>query len=74
MIEITCDHCGKIYRVNETKIKGDTARLKCNSCANIITVSKQRLEASVDSYSSVAEIPAEEEITPNFVKKKTHFL
>ncbi len=22
MIEITCDHCGKTYRVNENKIKG----------------------------------------------------
>lgn len=73
MIEITCDHCGKTYRVNENKIKGDTARLKCNSCANIITVSKQGFEASVDSYSSVAEIPSEEGITPNFAKKKTHF-
>jgi len=73
MIEITCDNCGKIYRVNENKIKGDTARLKCNSCANIITVSKQGLEASVDSYSGVAEIPTEEEITPNFIKKKPHF-
>ncbi|MBT8356848.1 MAG: zinc-ribbon domain-containing protein, partial [Deltaproteobacteria bacterium] len=72
-IEITCDHCGKIYRVNENKIKGDTARLKCNSCAHIITVSKLGLEESVDSYSSVAEISSEEEITPNFVKKKTHF-
>jgi len=77
MIEITCDKCGKIYRVNENKIKGDTARLKCNSCANILTVSKQKPEAapvsSIDQYESVADTPREKEISPNFVKKKAYF-
>jgi methyl-accepting chemotaxis protein len=70
MIEISCDRCGKIYKVNESKIKGDTARLKCNSCENIITVSKQGFEAFVDAYSSVADTSTENEITPNLVKKK----
>ncbi len=73
MIEITCDKCGKTYRVNENKIKGDTARLKCNSCANIITVSKQKPEASAEPYNSAADTPEEEEISPNFVKKKVYF-
>jgi methyl-accepting chemotaxis protein len=77
MIEITCDQCGKIYRVNENKIKGDTARLKCNSCANIITVSKQKAEASpeafIDPYKDVADTPGEKEISPSFVKKKAYF-
>ncbi len=73
MIEITCDKCGKIYRVNEDKIKGDTARLKCNSCANILTVSKEKPEASVDQHKSVADTPKEKEISSNFVKKKTYF-
>ena len=66
MIEITCDKCGKTYRVNENKIKGDTARLKCNSCANILTVSKQKPEAapvsSIDQYESAADTPKEKEI------------
>ena len=77
MIEITCDQCGKIYRVNENKIKGDRARLKCNSCANIITVSKQKAEASpeafIDPYKDVADTPGEKEISPSFVKKKAYF-
>ena len=73
MMEITCDNCGKIYRVNENKIKGDTARLKCSSCANIITVSKQKSEASVALYESVAETPSEKEIPSNFIKKKVYF-
>jgi len=77
MIEITCDQCGKIYRVDENKIKGNTARLKCNSCANIITVSKQKPEISpeefIDPYKDVADTPGEKEISPSFVKKKAHF-
>ncbi|MCP4372089.1 MAG: HAMP domain-containing protein [Deltaproteobacteria bacterium] len=77
MIEITCDKCGKTYRVNENKIKGDTARLKCSSCANIISVSKQKPEVSpeafIDPDKSVAETPSEKEIPSNFIKKKVHF-
>jgi methyl-accepting chemotaxis protein len=73
MIEITCDNCGKIYRVNENKIKGDTARLKCNSCANIITISRQKPEVSVDQNESVVDTPEEKEISPNFIKKEAYF-
>ena len=40
MMQITCDNCGKNYRVDENKIKGERARLKCKACENIIVVSK----------------------------------
>ena len=40
MMQITCDNCGKKYRVDENKIKGERARLKCKACENIIVVSK----------------------------------
>ena len=73
MIEITCDNCGKIYRVNENKIKGETARLKCNSCANIITISRQKPGASVDQNESVADTTKEKEISLNFIKKEAYF-
>jgi len=81
MIEITCDKCGKIYRVNENKIKGDMARLKCNACANIITVSKQKPEAFletspeafIDPYKDAADTLEEKEISPSFAKKKAYF-
>ncbi len=39
-MQVTCDNCGKIYRVDENKIKGEKARLKCRSCANVIIVTK----------------------------------
>jgi methyl-accepting chemotaxis protein len=73
MIEITCDKCGKLYRLNENKIKGEMARLKCNSCANIITVSKQKPETYVESHNNFADTPGENEVSPNFVKKKVYF-
>jgi len=73
MIEATCDNCGKTYRINENKIKEETVRLKCNSCENIITVSKQKPEEYVESYSSFADAPMEKEMTPNVVKKKVYF-
>jgi methyl-accepting chemotaxis protein len=40
MMQITCDKCGKIYRVDEQKIKGEKARLKCRACENVIIVTK----------------------------------
>lgn len=40
MKEIICDKCGKKYKIDETKIKGDSARLKCKSCDNVLTVTK----------------------------------
>lgn len=43
MMQITCNNCGKKYRVDESKIKGEKARLKCKACENIIVVSKPAL-------------------------------
>ena len=40
MIDIGCDQCGKRYRIDETRMKGDTARVKCKGCGNLITVTK----------------------------------
>ena len=73
MIEVTCDECGKIYRIDENKIKEDTVRLKCNSCENIITVSKHKPEEYVELYKSFDDTPPEKEISPHFVKKKAYF-
>ena len=40
MMQVTCDYCGKMYKVDENKIKGEKARLKCRSCEHIIIVTK----------------------------------
>ena len=38
---VICEECGKKYRVDASKIKGETAKVKCRSCNHLITVSKQ---------------------------------
>ncbi|NNL77174.1 MAG: HAMP domain-containing protein, partial [Desulfobacterales bacterium] len=40
MMEISCDQCGKDYRVDEAKMKGAQAKVKCNACDNIMVVTK----------------------------------
>lgn len=44
MMEISCDTCGKKYRVDETKMKGEMARVKCKACNNLMVVTKPRPE------------------------------
>jgi len=44
MMEISCDACGKRYRVDETKIKGEMARVKCKACNNLMVVTRPRPE------------------------------
>ena len=44
MMEISCDACGKRYRVDETKIKGAMARVKCKACNNLMVVTRPRPE------------------------------
>jgi methyl-accepting chemotaxis protein len=40
MMDIICDSCGKKYRVDETKMKGERAKVKCKACNNIMVVTK----------------------------------
>ena len=40
MIDIACDACGKRYRIDEAKMKTDTAKVKCKACSHVITVTR----------------------------------
>ncbi len=40
MMDITCDACAKKYRVDETKMKGDSAKVKCKACNHIMVITK----------------------------------
>ena len=42
MMDIICDACGKKYRVDETKMKGESAKVKCKACNNIMVISKPK--------------------------------
>ena len=37
----TCEHCEKKYKIDPAKIKGSTARFKCKSCGNVVTIIKE---------------------------------
>ena len=37
---VNCENCGKRYRIEPEKLKGQTARFRCRGCNEIITVSK----------------------------------
>ena len=56
---VTCDKCGLKYKVDPSKIKGDTARLTCRGCSYVIVVDKQELmdqpSDTADTTGGVAE-------------------
>ncbi len=39
-MRIECENCGKKYRIDEGKIKGQSVKLRCRACKNIIVVEK----------------------------------
>ena len=55
MMQITCDECEKIYRVDDSRIKGERARLKCRACDNIIIVTKQHAQQDALPMNAVAQ-------------------
>ena len=42
MMEITCESCGKKYRIDETKMRGTRAKVKCKACSHMLVVTKPR--------------------------------
>ena len=71
MMNISCDACGKKYRVDETKMKGAMARVKCKACNNLMVVAKPPPEEITEpppppesfDPSATADIP-EPPVTP----------
>jgi methyl-accepting chemotaxis protein len=66
MMEITCELCGKNYRVDETRMKGSKAKVKCKVCENIMEVSRSGpaviaeppSSSKMSQLSATAELPA----------------
>jgi methyl-accepting chemotaxis protein len=59
MMDIICDACEKKYRVDETKMKGDSAKVKCKACNNIMVITKPT-PAPPDEAFTFAEAPEPE--------------
>ena len=55
MMQITCDECEKVYRVDESRMKGERARLKCRACDNIIIVTKQHAQPDPPPKNTVSQ-------------------
>ena len=60
MMDISCDACGKKYRVDETRMKGEKAKVKCKACDNIMVVTRPALEPA-DEPSFPPQTPEPEE-------------
>jgi len=56
---VICEECGKKYRLDVSKIKGNAARFKCRVCTHMIMVSKPRPASPAPA---AAEIPATESV------------
>jgi predicted Zn finger-like uncharacterized protein len=39
-MEISCEECGRRYRVDETRIMVKTGKFKCRACNNILVITK----------------------------------
>lgn len=39
-MDITCDACSKRYRIDETRMKSATAKVRCKACGHLMLVSK----------------------------------
>jgi predicted Zn finger-like uncharacterized protein len=54
---IICEECGKKYKINPEKIKGERARVRCKSCAHVITVSRTQTNPPDRTKPTRAENP-----------------
>jgi predicted Zn finger-like uncharacterized protein len=58
---IICEECGKKYRIDPSKIKGQTAKFRCKECNHVIAVSKP--EAKPPEPSAPPFVEADGEVT-----------
>ncbi len=49
MMDVSCEACGKRYRIDDTRMKSETARVKCRACGHLITVVKPQTPLTVES-------------------------
>ncbi len=56
---VICEECGKKYRIDPAKIKGEKARFKCRSCSHMITVDKRTTvgEPAKSTVGEAAPVP-----------------
>jgi methyl-accepting chemotaxis protein len=75
MMDITCDACGKRYRIDETKMMKDSARVKCKACNHIMVITKPAPDPMPEP-SMPSEIPEplaapEPQAAPSLVNRRS---
>ena len=50
---VLCEKCGLKYKVDPSKIHGDSARLTCKGCAHVITINKPDVTVAPSALDSV---------------------
>jgi predicted Zn finger-like uncharacterized protein len=51
---VNCEECGTRYRLDETKIKGSSAKVKCKSCGHVMLINKPEQESGTDATATVS--------------------
>jgi len=54
---VICEECGKKYRIDPAKIKGQAASFKCRTCAHLIVVSKPEPTSPVPAAAKFGSEP-----------------
>jgi len=82
MLDISCNECGKRYRIDETKMKGEKAKVRCKACNHIMVVTKPRPEivgepvlppeisqSPVTNAMPQAKMPPPPEVSPRVIER-----
>lgn len=71
MMDIMCDSCGKKYRIDETKMRKDSAKVKCKACDHIMVITKPlpALERSLPPEVPKPEMAPEMEVPRSVVDR-----
>ena len=67
---VICEECGKKYKIDPAKIKGEQARFKCKACSHIISVKKQ---APIEKAEPELEPVHDTQPTFEDTENKNHF-
>ena len=52
MMEISCDSCGKKYKIDETRMKGARAKVKCKVCDTVMVITRPQPDADATAASA----------------------
>lgn len=65
MMDITCDACSKRYRIDETRMKSETARVRCKACGHMLHVAKPQPLPLAETIFAAAAPPETPAATPD---------